>query len=219
MTKIKICGITMEHEIATLNEMQVDYAGFVFYEKSKRNISMERAKALRQQLLPGIKSVAVTVTPDASQIAQIVAAGFDILQIHGDYGEDVPNFFAQLSIPIWRAVNISDAVQAGQVLAAINRQPGSDKITGYVVDGNEYGGGKTFDWEKKSAEMKASILRFGKQFILAGGLTTENVTRGITIFSPDIVDVSSGVEGASGKSPDKIKAFVRKVKEHGEESK
>ena len=61
MTKIKICGITRESETEVLNRMQVDYAGFVFFEKSKRNVSIEQAKEIKKHLKPSIKTVAVTV--------------------------------------------------------------------------------------------------------------------------------------------------------------
>ena len=63
MTKIKICGITRESETEVLNRMQVDYAGFVFFEKSKRNVSIEQAKEIKKHLKSSIKTVAVTVNP------------------------------------------------------------------------------------------------------------------------------------------------------------
>ena len=82
MTKIKICGITRESETEMLNRMQVDYAGLVFFEKSKRNVSIEQAKEIKKHLNPSIKTVAVTVNPAPDLIDEIIEAGFDILQIH-----------------------------------------------------------------------------------------------------------------------------------------
>lgn len=78
--QIKICGITSQSEIEVLNELKSDYAGFVlFYEKSKRNIELQRAVNLKN-LLSHSKSVAVTVSPDFEQSSSIEVAGFDILQ-------------------------------------------------------------------------------------------------------------------------------------------
>ena len=72
MAKIKICGITRESETEVLNRMQVDYAGFVFFEKSKRNVSIEQAKEIKKHLKPSIKTVAVTVNPALDLIDEII---------------------------------------------------------------------------------------------------------------------------------------------------
>ena len=74
--KIKICGITQAEEIQMLNRAGVDYAGFVFYGPSKRNIDIETAKALAKDLNPKIKKTAVTVSPSAEDINRIEEAGF-----------------------------------------------------------------------------------------------------------------------------------------------
>ena len=101
MTKIKICGITRESETEVLNRMQVDYAGFVFFEKSKRNVSIEQAKEIKKHLKPSIKTVAVTVNPALDLIDEIIEAGFDILQIH-----KMQEFPENLKIPVWLAYQV-----------------------------------------------------------------------------------------------------------------
>ena len=95
MAKIKICGITRESETEVLNRMQVDYAGFVFFERSKRNVSIEQAKEIKKHLKPSIKTVAVTVNPALDLIDEIIEAGFDILQIH-----KMQEFPENLKIPV-----------------------------------------------------------------------------------------------------------------------
>ena len=105
MTKIKICGITKKEEIEMLNRAKVDYAGFVFYEKSKRNIDPEKAAELAKGLDKGIRKVAVTVSVDEAIAKKAADLGFDILQIHGELKEEV---LRNSKIPIWRAVNIND---------------------------------------------------------------------------------------------------------------
>ena len=79
--KVKICGITTETEIGYLNESEADYAGFVFWEKSKRYITLQKAKKLNDKLINDIKAVAVMVSPEIEFIKEIENAGFDILQI------------------------------------------------------------------------------------------------------------------------------------------
>lgn len=113
--------------------------------------------------------------------------------------------------PIWRAVNIKSGTEFLE-----KEELFYDNITGIVVDGAQYGGGKTFDWSTNGALLSVREQFADKAFILAGGLNSENVKTGISIFAPDIVDVSSGVENDNGigKNRDKIMEFVRKVKEH-----
>ncbi len=89
------------------------------------------------------------------------------------------------------------------------------RIEAYVLDGADFGGGRTFDWAAGGIAGELRELFREKKLVLAGGLTAENVTEGIRLFAPDIVDVSSGVECdyASGKDEEKIYQFVRKVRE------
>ena len=190
MPQIKICGITRPEEIEFLNENEVDYAGFVFFEKSKRNVTVSQAKKLVERLDKKIKRTAVTVSPDEELVQSIEQEGFDILQVHGEAKERL-EWEQAFSIP---------------------------QITGFVVDGASYGGGETFRWENAKASTPEAIAFRGllqkikeKTFILAGGLKAQNVSEGIRIFSPDVVDVSSGVEGKGGKDKEKMKEFVKKV--------
>lgn len=201
MTKIKICGITREAEIEALNECQVDYAGFVLFSGSKRYVTVNRAKELKEKLDPGIRSVAVTVEPDRNLIEEIEKAGFDIIQIHRDLDMEK---FDQIKIPVWLALQIKRE--------ELSLPTFSEKIENVLLDAPQYGSGKTFDWEQ--FPISCTNLWQGRKLILAGGLTAENVSRCMDLFHPWAVDVSSSVEGETGKDPEKIKAFVRKVREH-----
>ena len=87
--KIKICGITTRQEAEYLNEAQADYAGFVFYEKSRRHVNISDAAMIRRSLYPGIQAVAVTVDPTPQQLRMIEIGGFDILQVHGSLSLEV----------------------------------------------------------------------------------------------------------------------------------
>lgn len=218
MTKIKICGITKLEEIEYLNNEHVDYAGFVIYENSKRYITVERSAAIAESLDPDIKKVAVTVSPDIELLKEIEANGFDIIQVHKGLSNAVID---AASIPIWYAVNATDTGHMTMTLEWIRQLPIrlGTKIEALVMDAPEFGSGQTFDWHKSKKMLKAGTLSpptedklFTKKFVLAGGLTPENVLEGIEIFNPDIVDVSSSVEGEDGKDKDKISAFVNAVR-------
>ena len=206
--QIKICGITLENEVDYLNEAKVNYAGFVFYEKSKRNISFEKAESIIMKLDPDIKKVAVTVSPDLEFINRINETGFDIIQIHGEPDERVIKASKK---PVWMALNIKDITAA---LTYDRWRSEEEIITGIVLDAPNYGSGKTFDWSESSRIKEfTEKIKNRYSFILAGGLTPLNVREGIRIFAPDVVDVSSGVEGRQGKDKNKILEFVRAARE------
>lgn len=197
---IKVCGLQKEQDAQFLNECQVDLAGFVlFFPKSRRNISIEKAMSIFHFLSPSIQKVAVVVSPTMEQVTEIVQAGFDYIQIHGTLEEAV---LQNCTIPILKAFNVSDLAQ----LEHFSHYP---NIAGYVLDAQEPGSGKTFDWK-----LVQKLPRDGRLFLLAGGLHSENVSEAIELIHPDGVDVSSGVEydDKSGKDPEKIRAFVSAVR-------
>lgn len=198
--KIKICGLTNEKEAAYLNREHVDYAGMVlFFPKSRRNISLERASSIMKVLSEDIKRVAVTVEPDAEQVRQIEQAGFDYIQIHGRVSGEL---LECIHIPVLKAFNVKDMEQ-------FEYYSGCPQIAGYVFDAAEPGSGKTFDWS-----LMERVPGDGKLLLLAGGLCPENVAQALREVKPDGVDVSSGVEydDMPGKDPEKIMHFVREVR-------
>lgn len=215
--KIKICGITKINETEYLNESGVDYAGFVFFKKSKRNVTFEQARELMDNLIPEIKKVAVMVSPDEDFINQLKPLGFDYYQIHKVLTKEV---LETADKPVWYAVNIDNEEELKTTEAFIASLPESlaGKIDAIVVDAPAYGSGQTFNWHKSKRLKKAGTLsppqtildRF--TFVLAGGLNPVNVAEGIEIFNPDVVDVSSGVEGDNGKEKSLIVDFVKAVR-------
>lgn len=208
---IKICGITREKEAEYLNEAKVDYAGFVLFEKSKRYLTCQQAKEIFKKLNKDIIKVAVTVDPNEELLEEVERAGFDILQVHKNLK---PEVCRKCSLPIWYAVNLQKPEELQEQISQLELQVKDDfcKVKAFVVDAAEYGSGKTFDWHSWDETRWRSCFK-EKKFILAGGLTPENVGEGIEIFKPDIVDVSSGVEGESGKDQEKIFGFVKNVRE------
>lgn len=208
--EIKICGLTVAEEAGYLNEAGADYAGFVvFFEKSKRCVTVGQAQSIFPVLSPAIRKVAVTVAPTVSQVKKIQKAGFDILQVHKELAAEV---LEAAKIPVWYAFNIKSEAQLDEDIRFLSALPRelSDKITALVVDGAEYGSGKTFEWNKEmllNPKLKQALSN--RKFVLAGGLSRENVAKGIRLFHPDIVDVSSGVEGSGGKDRQLVRDFVQ----------
>lgn len=200
--KVKICGITTEEEAVWLNDAGVDYAGFVlFYEKSRRNLSLEKAKSIMEVLDASIIPVAVTVKPTRRQIQEIEAAGFGIIQIHGEIPEKE---LRDIRIPVWKALHVNE-------LDCVQKYEAEDNVTGYVFDAQTPGSGKTFDWS-----VLKSLPETKKEVLLAGGLNPDNIAEAIRVMGDSItgVDTSSGVECESGMGKDKrkIERFVNAVK-------
>lgn len=196
--KIKICGMTCPEDIELVNALGVDMAGFVmFFPKSRRNLSLERAAELAAGL-KGIKSAAVTVSPTAEQARAIERAGFDFLQVHGELSEEMYN---STGLPIIRAFNdfgIAELVRCSRL----------ERVKAFLFDAAEPGSGKLCDRDKLTGLPLA-----GRELILAGGLTPDNVSEAIARVRPNMVDVSSGVERREGgKDPELARRFVEAVR-------
>lgn len=197
MTKIKICGLFREVDIAYVNELLPEYIGFVFYKKSHRNISFDTAKKLKERLDPRIKSAGVFVDEPLVNIKKLAESGIiDIIQLHGSEDEKYINAVKGLTgLPVIKAFEISseDGIRAAESSSA-----------DYILLDNGKGTGKTFDW---------SLLRsMKKPYFLAGGLDAENITQALKRFSPFAVDTSSGVETNKVKDYNKIKRFIETVR-------
>ena len=207
--EIKICGLTAVREAEYLNECSVDYAGFVFYPPSRRHVTIEHAREIASALNIGIRKVAVLVSPDAYDIDKIQNAGFmDILQIHKELS---PQVAGKAALPIWRALNIgsvSDTDHLTELAYSHIPDEHRHKIEAILADAPDFGSGRTFDWKEGQRPEALKDMRF----VLAGGLTPDNVAEGIRIFGPDTVDVSSGVEGENGKDAELIRDFVYAVR-------
>ena len=199
MTKIKICGLTRTEDIEKVNEFLPDYIGFVFA-KSRRQVSAEQAKELKNKLRPAIKAVGVFVNEKPENIAEIANQGIiDLIQIHGD--EDAA-YCAQLrkltQAPIIKVVR----VEREDDFAGIEEFD-CDYYLFDTLSSKDYGGtGKAFDHSLLyNKEIK-------KPFFVAGGLNQDNVAAVIEVIKPFGVDTSGGVETDGIKDANKIKEFI-----------
>lgn len=212
MTKVKICGIQTPVEAEYLNCNEVDYAGIVLYEKSKRYVPINKTKEILEKLNQNITKVAVAVSPEEKMMHKVLRAGFDVLQIHGDYDRKILEHKPD-ELKLWRAVNIRKLEE----LESFNWEE-AKVFDAILLDAENYGSGQTFGWDsgQNQIEMlqkfRERLKAHGILFVLAGGLCADNVREGIRIFEPDIVDVSSGVENEHGKDEEKIRIFIKKAK-------
>ena len=142
----------------------------LFFQKSKRNVTLQQAEKILAALKKyGIsKSVAVTVSPTKEQVEQIMRLGFDYIQIHGTLSDEVHDV---LRIPVIRAVNVKDGNggMIRKVSGELESVLADEKLTGYYLTAGTPGRGKTFDWS-----LLKNIQKTDKLLFLAGGLTPEN---------------------------------------------
>ena len=205
-TKIKICGLFRDEDVEYVNEALPDFAGFIFYPKSHRYISAERAAGLIKKLDRRIKSVGVFVNNFPIEIAETVqTADIDIVQLHGEEDNEVISEVKQLCpdiCEVWKAVRIKDSFDV-DMLDNINL---ADRyLADAYVEG--YGGeGRSFD-PKLVREIERHKL------ITAGGLNADNIQSVIKLLSPYAVDMSSGVETNKIKDRTKILEAVKAVRE------
>ena len=198
---MKICGITRPGDGVDAAKAGADAIGLVFYPKSPRYLSVERAVEIRDALPPFVQTVALFVNPDPAQVAQVLGrVKPGLLQFHG---EETPEFCGQFGVPFVKACRIKPGVDALQYLQPFSR------AAAWLVDSfvPEYGGvGESFDW---------SLVPRGaaRPLILSGGLDQRNVATAIRAVHPWGVDVSSGVESAKGiKDAAKMTAFVAEAR-------
>lgn len=199
MTKIKICGLSRPCDIDYANALSgdLDYIGYVFWEKSRRNVTAGQAAGLTEKLDSSITPVGVFVDADCGFVAELLREGIiRAAQLHGHEDEEyVKRLREQTDAPVIKAFK----VRSREDVEAANCFP-SD----YVLLDNGYGTGEVFDW---SYAAEAS-----RPFFLAGGMDEDTVRKVIRTMHPYGVDVSSGVETDGYKDYEKMKAFVKAVR-------
>lgn len=195
MTKIKICGLYRPCDVDAINEARPDWCGFIInFPKSHRNVTPEQVRALRQRLDAQIVPVGVFVDQPVEVIAELLLHGvISVAQLHGHESAD---YIAALraaapGCEIWKALKI----RSGEDLAAALESP-ADLV---LLDSGQ-GSGQTFDW--------SLVSDVGRPFLLAGGLTPENIPQAIAAVHPYGLDLSSGVETDKVKDRAKILAAV-----------
>jgi phosphoribosylanthranilate isomerase len=206
-TRVKICGLTSPRDLSNAALAGASYAGFVFFAKSPRNLGLAAARMLALEAPVGLAKVALVVNPDDAALDAILAqVPLDIIQLHGaEPPARVADIRARYGLPVMKAVGIASAADlpklaqyeavADQIL--VDAKPAE----GAALPG---GNGLAFDWRLIAGR------DWAKPWMLAGGLTPDNVAQAIRLTDARQVDVSSGVESAPGvKDAARMADFVQ----------
>jgi phosphoribosylanthranilate isomerase len=201
-TRIKICGLTREADVDAAVEAGADAVGFVFYDKSPRKLSVERASALARRLPPFVSAVGLFVNASRPNVqAATKAIPQLIVQFHGD---ETPADCDATQRPYLRAARM---VPGFDLLDFAAQYPNAQAILLDAHVEGYGGGGKVFDWSLIPRNVPLPV-------VLSGGLHAGNVIEGILRVRPWAVDVSSGVELAKGiKDAEAIRRFCEAVRE------
>lgn len=210
---VKICGLRTAADIAVAVEAGAKYIGFVFFEKSPRNISVDQAHKLAIEVPVGVAKVALTVNASDEFLKELTGlVPLDMLQLHGkESPERVAEIRARFGLPVMKAVGVATAEDLGQLESyeavadqiLVDAKPAPDaELPG--------GNGIAFDWRLIAGR------RWARPWMLAGGLSAQNVAEAVEKTGARQVDVSSGVESSAGVKDQKmIAGFVKAAqKEH-----
>jgi phosphoribosylanthranilate isomerase len=203
---VKICGINSIEAADAVVRAHADFAGLNFHPKSPRFVPPEQAQSLAARMRGRVKLVALVVDPSDEMLAGVVTVTRpDYIQLHGaETPARVAAIRSRFNLPVVKVLGVAEPAdfvhltsyeEAADMMMFDARPPsGADRTGGH---------GSAFDWQ---------ILRgrkFARPWMLAGGLTPDNVARAIAISEAPIVDTASGVESAPGvKDAEKIAAFV-----------
>lgn len=212
---IKICGLRTDEALAAALAGGATHVGFIFFEKSPRNVTHAEAKRLREAVHGKAKAVAVTVDADDAALERIVAAmAPDMLQLHGrETPERVAGIKARFGLPVMKALAVREAadLDAAAAYAGVAdrllfdaKAPAGADLPG--------GNGVAFDWSLLSG------FEEGSGYMLSGGINAGNVAEALRLTKPGGLDVSSGLESAPGvKDASLIAAFFDAVRATGKD--
>ena len=204
--RVKICGLRTTDHVAVAADAGAAYIGLVFFPKSPRHVTLSEARQLALSAPVGRAKVALVVNPtDAALEAMLAEVPIDILPLQGAETPDrVAEIRDRTGLPVMKAVGSADAedVEAIDRYASVADQllidakpPRNATLPG--------GNGLAFDWRLLQGR------RWPVPWMLAGGLTSDNVAEAIALTGAQQVDVSSGVEQTPGmKDPERIRAFI-----------
>lgn len=205
--QVKICGLSTPETLDAALAGGASHVGFVFFPKSPRNVTPDKAAALATRVQGKAKIVGLFVDPTPEDIDRVRAqVRLDVLQLHGDEHPALVSRLAMTNgLEMWKAL----PVRTAEDLKAAHTYRGSAHRILYDAKppkGAELPGGNglRFDWE---------LLRGYSHplpWALSGGLDSRNVSDAVQMTGATLVDVSSGVESAPGvKDVDKIAAFLK----------
>ena len=213
-TKIKLCGLRRVVDIEYVNELLPEYIGFVFAKMSKRYVTKEEARLLKNKLNSNIRAVGVFVDEAIENVAELVNENIiDMVQLHGNEDEDYISSLRQMTkcsiIKAFRIEHKADVLKAFRSSAD------------YILLDSGTGSGEAFDWsileglnlrEHGLEENNLNEIKIDRPYFLAGGIGVSNVGNAIARFKPFAVDASSSLETDGYKDKVKMQAFVEAVR-------
>jgi phosphoribosylanthranilate isomerase len=197
---VKICGLKNEADAIAAIECGADALGFNLYPGSKRYIHWEEEAAWIRRLPVEVSRIAVIVNSTVEEACQLLEMDlFDGLQLHGDESREFCEALVKYGKPVFKAVRLVTA----EPLERVRGYP----VFGFLIDSHREGAlggtGERFDWTLLKE------VKLEKPFIVAGGLTPENVADAVREMRPYGVDVASGVENSKGfKDKKKMQDFI-----------
>lgn len=196
--RIKICGITRPEDAQTAAALGADALGLVFFSGSRRCVTPQQAAQIVRDLPPFVSVAALFVNADEAEVNAVLSrVPADVLQFHGD---EPPEFCRRFGRPYLKAVRVR---HRDDITAAAERYGDARALLlDAYVDGAYGGTGTSFDWRMLPQQVS-------RPWVLAGGLTPENVAAAVRASGAAAVDVSGGVEAAAGiKCGRKMAAFI-----------
>ena len=206
--RIKICGMTRLEDALCAVEAGVDALGFIFYAKSPRAIDPAGALRIIAELPPFVDTVGVFVDEELSQVEAIVKqCRLSYAQLHGAESPEACRCLAEVTTPC----QVLKAIRVGPRTTVAEVAPYQESVQGFLLDTyqkNVVGGtGEAFDWSL------IDRLNLTKPFLLAGGLSVDNIRLALEQVRPYGVDANSGIETAPGiKDHYLIRQFVAAVR-------
>ena len=207
VVEAKICGLSTPETVDAAVQFGARWVGFVTYPPSPRHIATETMRALGERVPKTVGRVGLFVDPDDALLDEkLEAGGLDLLQLHGDETpERVDAIKARTAKPVMKVIKVASAIDVERGIAAYAGV--ADRLMFETAGGTLPGGNaKTFDWSILSGRTVPV------PWMLAGGLTPDNVAEAVRVTGARTVDVSSGVESSRGvKSIELIRAFLART--------
>jgi phosphoribosylanthranilate isomerase len=202
-TRIKFCGVMRVDDALAAAALGVDAIGLVLTPRSKRCLAPARAREIRDALPPFVTVVTLFNNDDAAFVEDALGVvAPDLVQFHGD---EPAQDCVRYGRPYLKSVAMGGGADLQSIVAA------HPHAAGFLLDshaaGGQGGSGKTFDWTLIPKDLP-------RPWVLAGGLTPDNVGAAVRRLRPFGVDLASGIESAPGiKDAEKMRRFVKAVRE------
>ena len=217
-TRIKICGIREAADALTAADAGADFIGLGFVPGARRTLDQDRAStivsALAEEAESRPKVVGLFADQPMAEVVRVVGScGLDMVQL---CGVETLDYCDRLGVPVIKVLHVRDSTSVGNAVASLSVEMEALVERGHLVtldrkvEGLQGGTGQSFDWEIAKRLSERNL-----PFLLAGGLTPNNVGRAVSLVHPWGVDVSSGVETAGVKDQRKIKEFIQAVRPAG----